>query len=111
MQQQVDSHVFTGMQRDLSISKHPANYLYDAQNIRITAREDDTLLSITNERGPKNLEIQINGKYLGHCVLNQYLIVFSTTSRDDNYTGKDYITRINLEHIDYTPERDDIYIK
>ena len=100
MQQQVDSHVFTGMQRDLSISKHPANYLYDAQNIRITAREDNTLLSITNERGPKDLEIEVTGSYLGHCILNQYLIIFSTTSRDDNYTGKDYITRINLENID-----------
>ena len=106
MQQQVDSHVFTGMQRDLSISKHPANYLYDAQNIRITAREDDTLLSITNERGPKDLEIKVAGGYLGHCVLNQYLIVFSTTSNDDNYTGKDYITRVNLENIDYVPEGD-----
>lgn len=100
MQQQVDNHVFTGMQKDLSISKHPANYLYDAQNVRITAREDGTLLSITNERGPKDLEIPINGKYLGHCVLNQYLVVFSTTSNNDNYEGEDYITRINLEYLD-----------
>lgn len=101
MQQQVDSHVFTGMQKDLSISKHPANYLYDAQNIRITARENNTLLSITNERGPKDLEIQVSGTYIGHCILNQYLVVFSTTSttRDANgiTTGDDYITRINLD--------------
>lgn len=101
MQQQFDNHIFTGMQRDLSISKHPANYLFDAQNIRITAREDNTLLSITNERGPKDLNIQVLGTYIGHCVLNQYLVVFSTTSTirnsDGSTTGKDYITRINLD--------------
>lgn len=108
MQQQIDNHVFTGMQRDLSVSKHPANYLYDAQNIRITAKEGNTLLSITNERGPKDLsdtvaDMSVTGIYLGHCVLNQYLIVFSTTSetRDiqGNTTGKDYITRFDLSVI------------
>ena len=111
MQQQVDNHVFTGMQKDLSISKHPANYLYDAQNIRITARENGTLLSITNERGPKDLEIEIEGDYLGHCVLNQYLIVFSTTTNEDQYKGKDYITRINLENLEYVPKEDDSQVK
>lgn len=111
MQQQVDNHVFTGMQKDLSISKHPANYLYDAQNIRITARENGTLLSITNERGPKDLEIKIEGDYLGHCVLNQYLIVFSTTTNDDQYKGKDYITRINLENLEYVPKESDSQVK
>lgn len=101
MQKQFDNHIFTGMQRDLSISKHPANYLFDAQNIRITAREDNTLLSITNERGPKDLKIQVSGTYIGHCVLNQYLVVFSTTSItrevDGSTKGKDYITRIDLD--------------
>lgn len=94
MQKQFDNHIFTGMQRDLSISKHPANYLFDAQNIRITARDNNTLLSITNERGPKDLNIEVSGIYLGHCTLNQYLIVFST----DEATSSDYITRIDLDN-------------
>ena len=101
MQQQFDNHIFTGMQRDLSISKHPANYLFDAQNIRITARDGNTLLSITNERGPKDLNVQVSGTYLGHCILNQYLVVFSTTSTarsaNGGTSGKDYITRIDLD--------------
>lgn len=98
MQQQFDNHIFTGMQRDLSISKHPANYLFDAQNIRITARDGNTLLSITNERGPKDLNVQVLGTYLGHCTLNQYLVVFSTTSTGETANGLDYITRIDLSN-------------
>lgn len=47
----VDSHVFQGMQRDLDVAKHPSNFLYDARNIRLTAREGDTMLAITNEKG------------------------------------------------------------
>ena len=47
-----DNHIFTGMQKDLSISKHPENYLFDAQNIRINLNEQSNMLSITNERGP-----------------------------------------------------------
>ena len=95
------SYVIKGMQRDLSVSKFNPDFAYENINIRITAREDNTLLSITNERGPKDLNIQVLGTYIGHCVLNQYLVVFSTTSTirnsDGSTTGKDYITRINLD--------------
>lgn len=116
MQKQFDNHIFTGMQKDLSISKHPANYLFDAYNIRITAREDNTLLSITNERGPEDLNIQVSGTYIGHCVLNQYLVVFSTTSttrnNDGSTKGDDYITRIDLdiEDIEDTKDKDKVKV-
>lgn len=81
-----------GMQRDLSVSKQPIQFLYDAKNIRLTAREGDSLLSITNEKGTESTDFSVSGTYLGHCLLNNYLVVFSKD--DDN--DLDYITRIDL---------------
>ena len=71
-----DPHVFTGMRRDSSISKQQPQYLYDAKNLRFTARSEDTLMSITNERGPQKIT-SLKGIYLGHCVLGDYLVVFT----------------------------------
>lgn len=99
MQVQNEPHIFKGLQRDLSISKYDASFLYDAQNIRLTAREEDTLLSITNERGPRDLNLTIKGTYLGHCLLNEYLVIMSTTSTI-NSSGLDYITRVNLDTLE-----------
>ena len=103
MQQLLENHIFTGMQKDLSVSKHPVQFLYDARNIRLTAREKDTLLSVTNERSTLDTNITINGTYLGHCLLGKYLVVFSTKGlkEDDNASEEDkavddYITRIDL---------------
>ena len=58
-----DSHIFSGMQRDVSVSKHPAQFLYDGLNVRLTARESDTLLSISNEKGTFDVETSIQGTY------------------------------------------------
>ena len=41
-----------GMVRDYSISKSPDEYAFENLNIRITPNEDNTGLSITNEKGP-----------------------------------------------------------
>lgn len=119
MRQLNEHHTFTGMQRDMTISRHPSSFLYDAHNIRLTARGDDTLLTITNEKGPRPTGIEVTGTYLGHCLLGNYLVVFSTSSTipndddddDIDNTGNegtggtttptitvkpDYITRIDL---------------
>lgn len=100
MQLKNENHSFVGMQRDIDISKHPSNFLYDAQNIRLTSREGDTLLSITNEKGTKDINVRINGTYLGHCLLNQYLVIFSTdktfSSSGVPTKSPDYINRIDL---------------
>lgn len=53
-----EQHFFKGMQRDLSVSKFNPEYAFDAQNIRITARDNNTLLTVTNERGNKEIPIQ-----------------------------------------------------
>lgn len=111
MKQLNEHHSFTGMQRDMSISKHPSSFLYDAHNIRLTARGEDTLLTITNERGPSvvkksviqdnslittDVDIQVTGTYLGHCLLGKYLVVFSTYITTPPQSKPDYITRIDL---------------
>lgn len=89
-----DSHIFTGMQRDSAISKQKAEFLWDAHNIRLTAREGDTLFAMTNEKGTSkildasNNQITMDGLYLGHCVLNKYLTVFT------KWKDKDYIYRV-----------------
>lgn len=78
MKQLNEHHSFTGMQRDISISKQPSSFLYDAHNIRLTARGEDTLLTVTNERGPLYTKLHIEGTYLGHCLIDKYLVIFST---------------------------------
>lgn len=106
-----EHHTFTGMQRDLNMLKHPANYLYDARNIRITSRGEDTLLSITNERGSKEVLVSNDngttdaigaiGYYLGHCLLNKYLVIFSLAIKPSlnpkDKVVESKITRIDLE--------------
>lgn len=102
-----DNHIFAGLQQDVSISKHPAHLLCDALNIRMTAREGQTALSLTNEKGPQQLSFafkyyngsawatqaewddaagedgdfvaltSIEGTYIGHCVLNNYVVIFT----------------------------------
>ena len=83
-----ENHTIKGMQRDITVSKFSPEFVFDAYNIRLTARDNNTLLSVTNERGTKELVLKdiagntvtIKGDYIGHCVLNQYLILFTIPS-------------------------------
>ena len=82
------SHVIQGMQKDTSKSKLGKEFAFDAKNIRITAREGNTLLTITNEKGTKDCH-GLFGYYLGHCVLNNQLVLFTTIP--DAEIDKDHI--------------------
>lgn len=73
-----DAHVFQGMRRDNHPIKQDSKFLWDAHNIRLTNREDNTLLSLTNEKGTSGPILNFTGYYLGHCVLNKYLVIFTT---------------------------------
>lgn len=87
-------HAIKGMQRDLTVSKFNPEFAFDAQNIRITARDNNTLLSITNERGNKEITLKdsngsvvtLQGTVIGYNVLNNYLTLFTT----DNTTDRIY---------------------
>ena len=97
MIQRQSFNVIKGMRQDTSPSKANPEYIFDARNIRLTARGNDTLLSISNEQGTQECTPQngvlIQGVVLGYCVLNKFLVVFSR-----NYTRTDrsteYIIRI-----------------
>lgn len=93
MQKKIEEHQFTGMQRDMSISKQKPEYLWDAHNIRLTARHGETLLSMSNERGTKIIsDVTFTGVVLGYCVLGNYLTVFTVDVNAQ--TNRDYIYRV-----------------
>lgn len=93
MKAQLERHKFIGLQSDFSYQSQKGEYLIEANNIRITARGDSNTFSITNEKGSKKLFEGV-GKYLGHCVLNKYIIIFST----EEATGYDHIIKFNTEN-------------
>lgn len=72
-----ENHVFQGMRRDNHPIKQDGKFLWDAHNIRFTIQDDNTFLSISNERGTKDTQISLSGFYVGHCVLGKYLVVFT----------------------------------
>ena len=96
MRRQEDSHVFAGMQQDMAASKQSPQYLIDAHNIRFTVNQGNTLLSITNEKGPASTGVGLYGVYLGHCVLNNYIVVFTTQEDPDLHKNIDTIYRIEI---------------
>lgn len=80
---QEDTHLFQGMRRDNHPIRQDSKFLWDARNIRFTAVEDNTLLSITNEKGTSDSLANFKGKYLGHCIIGDYLIIFTYDVSDN----------------------------
>ena len=101
MIQKQSFNVIKGMRQDISPSKANPEYVFDARNIRLTARGNDTLLSISNEQGTQECKSSdnkplIKGIALGYCVLNKYLIVF--TREKVSGVKIEYITRIYYQN-------------
>lgn len=72
-----ENHVFQGMRRDNHPIKQDSQFLWDARNIRITNREGDSMLSITNEKGTSDPLLSFtNSYYVGHCIVGKYLVIF-----------------------------------
>ena len=88
-----EHHIIRGMTRDLTISKFNPEFAYDCKNIRITARDNTTLLAVTNERGNMEIPIQsiestplqVQGTLIGYNVLNNYVTLFTTGDKDRIY--------------------------
>lgn len=105
MRKQITNCVNQGMKRDLGISQlseKNANYAFENHNIRITAVNDNTLYTVTNEKGTKE-EISLNGIFLGSCKLNNYIVLFLKLEQDN----LDYIFR--LEYADGNLSINSIY--
>ena len=71
-----------GMYQDSSISKSSKEFAFENYGIRITGEQDNTLLSVTNEKGPIRTN-NIAGTYLGKAILGKYLIIFTTGANSD----------------------------
>lgn len=87
-----DNHIFQGMRRDNHPIRQEKQFLWDAHNIRLTTRDDNTMLSITNEKSTENIvSFEKNETYVGHTVIGDYLVLLTTG------LTKDRIYRIKLE--------------
>lgn len=83
-----------GMRRDLSVSKAGESSAYENRNVRITATDKDTLLSVTNERGNRDAGVVFEGVLVGYGVLNEFVLLFT----EDNGISRIY----RAELYDYT---------
>lgn len=78
-----------GITRDISVSKSDGKYAFDIKNMRITAQEGDTLLSLVNEKGNKEYNIifpedtVFKGDIIGYCALNTYIVIFTHNANCD----------------------------
>ena len=101
MQQKAFTLINRGMNRDLSVSKTGESSAYENHNIRIMARDNDTTLSVTNERGTKEIslgnDLSIRGTVIGWNVLNQNLILFVHDNTNVAYPSKIYRLEYNGE--------------
>lgn len=84
-----------GMNRDISPSKTATDqsgfhYAYEIKNMRITAQEDETQLSLINERGNKQYSIVLvdntsfEGTIIGYCTIKDTLVLFTHANDGDN---------------------------
>lgn len=94
---------FKGMMRDLSVSKNPSNYAYEIRNMRLTAQEDSTLLSLVTEKGNREFAVKDASNnpvaldnIIGYCVIDKYLTVF--THKVENTSCIDSIVRLEEKY-------------
>lgn len=102
MEQKAFTIINRGMNRDLSVSKVGESAAYENRNIRITVGEDNTLLSVTNERGTKFADIEFieseNEIIVGWNILNEHIIVFTHSwieEEPDKIVNSDRIYRVD----------------
>ena len=91
MEAQIAQFANRGMNQDISVSKASNEFAFRNYNIRITAVNDNTLLSVTNEKLPSKIDTiiqgypanKIEGSYLGHAILNDILVLFTHSDKQD----------------------------
>ena len=109
-----------GMRKDFNkelITQEDSQYLYDAHNIRVITRGDETTGSIINERGTKLASSVIKGAYMGHATINDKVVVFTHNDSYDIITkpekSPEYVNRKGTDesHLFYTWKLIDIAAK
>lgn len=92
-----------GMQGDLSISSFNPKYAYSINNMRVTNYGNNTLLSLVNEKGTKEISITgdtITGTIIGEATIEDTMVLFVT----NDYGGRDSIYKLVKD------EDKDVYI-
>lgn len=93
-----EAHVVTGMVRDMSAAKFNPNFVFDAHNIRITARGKlNSLLAVTNEKGTEEIDVTgdaLYGLVIGSAVFPDTVVLFTTET--ENEVKKDRIYRLTF---------------
>ena len=86
-----------GMQRDLAVSAFNSEFSYENMNIRIITDKENSLLSLSNEIGPKEDDyIIIRGTTIGKAVIDNTLVLF-TTGEDKGGAQVDRIYKIKID--------------
>lgn len=102
MPAKISTHVFKGMQKDTNVANASNEYLLDAKNIRFTPSEDQTLFSITNEKGNTAVttDNNIQGTLVGWYVVGEIIMMFThqdTTDRIYRLTSSDNFDTVTVD--------------
>lgn len=116
-------YTFGGANQDIAKSKHPFQYYFDAQHIRITATDTQSTGELTNEKGteliislPATTIFGINDSVTpakaGTIEYGTKSILFTTSGEIDAQLDADLLPRYTNEHIiiGHTTTRDAIII-
>ena len=82
-----DVHQFVGMQQDIKSPDVNSKYIYEGKNIKITSQGDNSLLHVTNIKGNEKIG-DLLGVYLGHCIIGNYLVLFTTEVATESKTAE-----------------------
>ena len=115
MEKKTDAHVFKGMRKDIDPHKQDSSYYIDALNIRLITRGENEDLMIMTEKcaAPISLtyedsnddlsSISIIGSYVGHQVIGNYVVLFTTLMIDTvNHYDRIYRLFLDSENEVYT---------
>jgi hypothetical protein len=83
------------MQRDVHPINQRPEFLWEAHNVRLSRLGSSTMFSIVNEKGTKDTNISYQGNYVGHCIVGNYLVVFTVLTVEG--IDKSYIYRTSKD--------------
>lgn len=105
MQKRQIAFNFKGIAQDAINGQVNSQFAYKIMNMRISASKNSNVLQLTTEKGTNELRVSQDSDsfpedsvYLGHCIVNQYVIIFLTSQSGD------YIYRLDFKPED---EHDD----
>ncbi len=91
-----------GMQKDLSESLYSNQSIFHGHNIRFNSEDTGGLMTITNEKGTTNLNLEVKGIIIGSYVLGEVCTIFSTwEDYTEDFKGPDFIYKLYVEEEDF----------